>query len=65
MRHILVECPDFTELRHEIFGRGEPLRDIKKVIREDTMQLARAAIIMYRTGLLAQFNAVKLPYEGE
>jgi hypothetical protein len=33
---------------------------MKKVIGEDTAQLLRAATLMHRTGLLAQFNAVEV-----
>ena len=65
VRHIITECDNFTELRHELFGRGEPFGNMKKVIGEDTAQLLRAATLMHRTGLLAQFNAVEVQDIGE
>ena len=56
VRHVLVECPGFQQLRHTVFGRAAWDLDHKKLLSDPT-GAKKAATFMLRTGLLEQFAA--------
>ena len=61
IRHVLLTCHHFGELRGELFGRrsGGPNREgsIKTILNTPKL-VTRAAKFMLRSGLLGQFEAV-------
>lgn len=55
VRHVLLECPRTRDLQEELLGRAS---DMKKILRDSALAKA-AAILMLRSNLLGQFQAVQ------
>jgi len=55
VRHVLVECLRTQDLREELLGRAN---DTKKILRDSALAKA-TAILMLRSNLLGQFQAVE------
>ena len=55
VRHVLMECRRTQDLREDLFGRAN---DVKKILKDPALAKA-AAILMIRSNLLGQFQAVE------
>ncbi len=63
VQHVLLSCPELTELRERMWING-PERDMRKILSEPTLA-AKAAEFIIDIGLLPQFRVVAASRRGD